>query len=74
MNAETPAHITIYVYWLNNTEMEQFEAVYEKWLNPMPGDDIEDIKYRLIKFLSAKTLTFDGVDDSTPSRTQTIQL
>ena len=68
LNTETPAHITIYVHWLNKLEMVIFETVYQQWLAKMPeGDipdeDIENIKYRLIKFLYAKTLTFDGIDD-----------
>lgn len=51
LNTETPAHITIYVHWLNKLGMGRFEPVYKKWLENMPDGELEKIKYWLTEFL-----------------------
>ncbi|MDJ0715452.1 MAG: hypothetical protein QNJ54_14700 [Prochloraceae cyanobacterium] len=56
LNTETPAHITIYVHWLNLPKMQEFETIYQEWLTQMPdGDNIENIKYQLSELLTVSS-------------------
>ncbi|MDZ8183672.1 MAG: hypothetical protein RMX96_02255 [Nostoc sp. ChiSLP02] len=46
ISAEIPAHITPYYYWLDKSEMQDFERSYTYWLNTIVNKDAspEDIK------------------------------
>ena len=46
INAELPAHITPYYYWLDQDEMREFETAYNHWLNTAinPNTSPEDLQ------------------------------
>ncbi|MGD1951209.1 MAG: hypothetical protein ACFB14_16390 [Leptolyngbyaceae cyanobacterium] len=36
--AETPAHITLHIHWLDSANMQRFESIYAIWLQHLSGD------------------------------------
>ncbi|MFK0731367.1 MAG: hypothetical protein ACFKPT_02860 [Gloeotrichia echinulata GP01] len=56
LNAEIPAHVTIYYHWLNQDQMQIFETAYHQWLQIMSDETaytagIEATTNRLIELL-----------------------
>ncbi|MEM9903557.1 MAG: hypothetical protein AAF921_00840 [Cyanobacteria bacterium P01_D01_bin.44] len=56
--AETPAHITLHLHWLNQAKMREFETIYALWLQYLSGTakggtgtEAEASATRLINFL-----------------------
>lgn len=40
LREETPAHLRIYIHWLNKTDMEDFEATYEQWIEQLNAREV----------------------------------
>ncbi|WP_299409868.1 hypothetical protein [Acaryochloris sp. IP29b_bin.148] len=40
--AETPAHITLHIHWLDQAKMRDFESIYALWLQHLSGNVKED--------------------------------
>lgn len=54
--AETPAHITLYLHWLEPDKMREFETIYAFWLQSLSGNVVDSDEAgasstRLINFL-----------------------
>ena len=55
--AETPAHITLHIHWLNRVKMRDFEAIYTIWLQHLhrpetfQNETVAETSTRLIAFL-----------------------
>ncbi|MEL6554540.1 MAG: hypothetical protein AAFQ63_13880 [Cyanobacteria bacterium J06621_11] len=64
--AETPAHITLYLHWLERDVMREFETTYALWRQHLSGTsaaglDAQQITYRLLNMLQLGSSTIPGL-------------
>jgi hypothetical protein len=66
--SETPAHITLHLHWLTQGQMEEFEAIYNLWLQYLSGQvtDLEEAERSSMRLINLLGLGSSDIPEFPP--------